>query len=131
MLYKGSAPAPLFHSPEISDTDTLWIKQDEKIIIRMRDVVDRGSWGGRQDESDATVEYPKRPLTQSQMLPPIAGELSKMSSLSKSMSSLDKSMSEWCKTGNGCWTNFERFGPLKGGPPNDNCGRWRQMNSFR
>merc|ERR1719217_596436 len=35
-MYKASAPAPLFHHPEISMARTLWLRLDDQCIIRIR-----------------------------------------------------------------------------------------------
>lgn len=36
------------------------------------------------------------------------------------------SKAEWAGCGTGAWCNFRRYG-THGGPPNNNCGRWRQL----
>jgi len=133
MLYKASAPAPLFHSPEISAAETLWLRLDEKCIIRIRDLARYKQSERRADDDNlaatTSIEFPKSSHSRSQMLPAISPEASRMS-LTQSMSALDSPMSEWSKKGNGCWTNFTKYGPCHA-PANDNCGRWRQLNTMK
>jgi hypothetical protein len=130
MLYKVSAPAPLYHNPEIKSAERLWVRQDEKCIARIRDLAP-ASWRGGCDscDEDEVVPYVKNPQSRSGLLPPISPELSQSQSMSisASMSALDSPMSEWAKKGRGCWISYRQFGPNHS-PPNDNCGRWRQLN---
>jgi len=130
MLYKASAPAPLFSNPEVSEADaTLWCQLDEKCIVRVRDIV-REARGVDDDDIVAAKLLKKRSQAS---LPPISPEFSKMSSnkmsLTQSMKALDSDAATWLTKGKGCWINYRRFGPVNA-PPNDNCGRWRQLNSM-
>jgi len=125
MLYKASAPAPLFHSPELDYAQVLWMKMDDKCVNRVRDL-ERAPKSA--DDDELGIEYCRsQSRSQSQLLPPISGGMSKMASISQSMNELNSPYSEWVKRGNGCWINYRRYGPRRD-PPNDNCGRWRQLN---
>merc|ERR1711924_13083 len=135
MLYKVSAPAPVFSNPELKESKVLWTRLCEKTILRVQDL--HRSTG--DDGDDAEVERP-RPLmasmSQSQLsLPPLAGSplaansfMSKSASIGDSMNALNSSMEEWCSRGKGCWINWRQYGP-RHSPPNDNCGRWRQLKN--
>jgi len=121
--YKGSAPPPLHSDPDLGSAKQLWVQLDEKCINRIRDQERHSIQDVNMDE---IIGHARNSPTKSDgfeaglstSLPPI---LSSVSSRSR-MTTTD----EWCKSGAGGWINFRHYG-VHHSPPNNNCGRWRQL----
>eukprot|EP00435_Cladocopium_sp_Y103_P050274 s1756_g15.t1 len=112
-MYWKSVPSLVSSKPSLYSEPALWIRNEVKTLTLLRH--------GRIQRSKTSVDLPKDVLR----------SMERMQNASASMIRRfkeplqNRELKDWVRCGGGAWTNFSEYGLFR--PPNDNCGRWRQL----
>ncbi|CAK9046771.1 unnamed protein product [Durusdinium trenchii] len=112
-MYWKSIPSLVASSPSLCSEPALWIRNEAKTLRLLRH--------GRIERAKTCVQLPKE----------VSRSTDRMEKASASMIKRfneplqNRDLKEWVRCGGGAWTNFSEYGLF--GRPNDNCGRWRQL----
>mmetsp|Transcript_39318 Transcript_39318/g.69161 ORF Transcript_39318/g.69161 Transcript_39318/m.69161 type:complete len:269 (-) Transcript_39318:36-842(-) len=135
-LYTQSAPQALFQNPALAEAEEVWVKMDEQCVVQMRKANPKfgsdiqllsptNSMKRRRAPADRQMGEMSFEAENFNMVSAITKASVREASLRSSVP--DKDRAAWSKTGPGGWCNFRQYGVSRA-PPNDNCGRWRQLN---
>lgn len=134
-LYTQSAPQALFQDPALSEAEEVWVKLDEQCIVQMRKANPKFAKELRLLSPTSSTKRRRAPVDQHISELSFEAENSSASSYLRSSireasmrnSLQDRGKATWSKAGPGAWCNFRQYGVVQA-PPNNNCGRWRQLN---
>lgn len=115
---------PLYHKAEILlEAPEVWIRNEASCISFVRAARSLKKSTSAPDLCAVKELRQTVNTNRSQELEQLSFSVQKMSSC-RPLPPLNNE--DWAAAGGGGWVNFRKFG-VHGGPPNTNCGRWRQF----
>ncbi|CAJ1340166.1 unnamed protein product [Effrenium voratum] len=115
-MYWRSIPSLVASCPNL--TGDMWIRNEAKTLKRLR----AARLSRPFSALEANILEDATPAPSSQRLQEASESMIKRFKPPRE----NQHLKEWVRCGGGSWTNFREYGPLSR-PPNDNCGRWRQL----